>query len=149
MITANTAKAFPGASMLKFYSLMAIGLLALMSNSYAAQWTCPPVEKLQNNPGDGSSYSAMAVGGNWEGKNSTAEASLVGKLKFERAAIKTGQDPETKETIYYVSCDYGGTDMNDYLRLSRRFTALPKAVGTHWQENLCSASSVEDCGFEP
>lgn len=135
----------------KFYLMTAVGLLMLMSNSHAAEMTCPAVENIQQQKGadGGYNYSAISVGSGWQGENPDADEALLKTLKFESATIKEGVGSKINEPFYYVTCDYVGGVQDDYLRLSQRFPTPPRAVGDHWKEKQCTRSSVAECGFDP
>lgn len=110
---------------------------------------CPAIGSIeQRKEAQGYSYFAIATGNGWKGENPLAEEHYLKGMKFESAAIRTGQAGPGEREYYFVACDYEGPEQFAFLRMSQRFPVRPKAQGSNWTpEDFCRASSVGDCPF--
>lgn len=110
---------------------------------------CPGIGSIhQTKEEQGYSYSAISPGGGWTGENPYAQEHYLKGMKFESAAIRTGQASPGQPTYYFVACDYEGPEQFAFLRMSQRFAQRPRAVGPNWTaENYCRAPSEEGCPF--
>ena len=118
-------------------------------NAPTAANVCPGIETIhQTKEEQGYSYSAIAPGGGWRGENPFAEEHYLKGMKFESAAIRTGQASPGQPEYYFVACDYEGPEEFAFLRMSQRFPLRPRGVGDNWTaDDFCRAASVTGCPF--
>ncbi|MCR4539604.1 hypothetical protein NUV89_14470 [Pseudomonas sp. 18.1.10] len=118
-------------------------------NTPTAANMCPGIGSIhQTKEAQGYSYSAIAPGGGWRGENPFAEEHYLKGMKFESAAIRTGQAGPGQPEYYFVACDYEGPEQFAFLRMSQRFPVRPRAVGENWSAgDFCRGTSVTDCPF--
>ena len=115
---------------------------------HAGAIMCPAIESIhQEKAEQGYNYSAIAPGGGWSGENPLAQEHYLKGMKFESAAIRTGQAGPGQSEYYFVACDYEGPEQFAFLRMSQRFPIRPRAVGPNWNDDFCRADSVSGCQF--
>ncbi|MBO0495387.1 DUF3757 domain-containing protein [Pseudomonas sp. Marseille-Q1929] len=133
------------------YPAVLAGLVACTSSDNAPSVAnmCPGIGSIhQTKEAQGYSYSAIAPGSGWHGENPLAEEHYLKGMKFESAAIRTGQASPGQPEYYFVACDYEGPEQFAFLRMSQRFPVLPRGTGANWDEgNVCRRASVTDCPF--
>lgn len=114
-----------------------------------ASTQCPGIGSIrQTKEAQGYSYSAIAPGSGWAGENPYAQEHYLKGMKFESAAIRTGQSAPGEREYYFVACDYEGPEQFAFLRMTQRFPQRPHAVGPNWNaDDFCSASSEDGCPF--
>ncbi len=110
---------------------------------------CPAVDSIQQTEeAEGYSYFSVAPGGGYKGFNHYAQEHYLKGMKFESAAIRTGQAGPGQTPYYFVACDYEGPEQFAFLRMSQRFAERPRAVGPNWTaDDFCRAASVDGCQF--
>lgn len=110
---------------------------------------CPGIESIhQTKEAQGYSYTAVAPGSGWHGENPLAEEHYLKGMKFESAAIRTGQASPGHPAYYFVACDYEGPEQFAFLRMSQRFPLRPRPVGDNWTaDDFCRATLVSGCKF--
>ncbi|MCF5725409.1 DUF3757 domain-containing protein [Pseudomonas syringae] len=110
---------------------------------------CPAVDSIQQKKeAEGYSYTAIAPGSGWNGSNPYAQEHYLKGMKFESAAIRTGQAGPGQTPYHFVACDYEGPEQFAFLRMSQRFPERPRAVGPNWTaDDFCRAASVDGCQF--
>ena len=128
-----------------------VGLVACTPsvNAPTGASLCPSIGSIQQTKeAQGYSYSAIAPGSGWRGENPLAEEHYLKGMKFESAAIRTGQAGPGQPAYYFVACDYEGPEQFAFLRMSQRFPLRPRGVGANWTEgDFCQGASVTDCPF--
>lgn len=133
------------------YPVVLTGLVACAPNNSTTTGAnmCPSVGSIhQTKEAQGYSYSAIAPGSGWHGENPLAEEHYLKGMKFESAAIRTGQASPGQPEYYFVACDYEGPEQFAFLRMSQRFPLRPTGAGNNWTaDGFCRAASVAECPF--
>jgi len=110
---------------------------------------CPAIASIQQTKEEqGYSYTSISPGSGWKGENPYAQEHYLKGMKFESAAIRTGQAGPGEREYYFVACDYEGPEQFAFLRMSQRFPQRPTAVGPNWNaDDFCRATSEDGCPF--
>ena len=129
--------------------LLSLAACAPSGNAPTIIGMCPSIESIhQTKEAQGYSYTAIGPGSGWYGENPLAEAHYLKGMKFESAAIRTGQASPGQPEYYFVPCDYVGPEQFSFLRMSQRFPTRPRGLGDNWSaDDFCRADSVSGCPF--
>ena len=129
-------------------SKIAVGvfaMMALMGNVYAAEATCPPIEKITQKPLAGGGFEYFAAGPNgsnlqWTGENQEAKEHFLKDSKFTDASNKTS----TKAVI----CTYEGAGDAGVRVVLKAFNDVKPLTGTTWKDDFCKNPDISKCAFK-